>query len=132
VDGSFYVVDADHGFAVGTEVFLDGTPFEVLRRAGTDARPLIRVSEEAPPPGTPIFLDEPLQEGEFLAADLVGCEVPGLGTVARVVNGPSCDVLELSPGGELVPMVSEAVREVDLEGRRITVDLAFLGVDRRI
>ena len=44
---------------------------------------------------------------------------------------PSCEVLEVTregDGGELlVPLVGDAVREVDLEGRSIDVDLRFLG-----
>jgi ribosomal 30S subunit maturation factor RimM len=44
---------------------------------------------------------------------------------------PSCEVLEVTregDGGELlVPLVGDAVREVDVEGRSIDVDLRFLG-----
>jgi ribosomal 30S subunit maturation factor RimM len=43
---------------------------------------------------------------------------------------PSCEALEVARdgGGDLlVPMVSDAVRAVDVGARRIDVDLAFLG-----
>ncbi len=129
-DGSFYVEGADHALPVGSRVSVDGRAAVVERRAGTDARPLIRLSGfEAPPRGATLLVDEPLEEGEYLASDLVGCDVPGLGSVARVVSGPSCDVLELSPGGELVPFVSDAIKGVDLEARLIEVDRRFLGLD---
>ena len=43
---------------------------------------------------------------------------------------PSCEVLEVerSDGGDLlVPLVTDAVREVDLDRRAIDIDLEFLG-----
>ena len=44
---------------------------------------------------------------------------------------PSCEVLEVerAQGGDalLVPLVSDAVRLVDVERREIDIDLAFLG-----
>jgi ribosomal 30S subunit maturation factor RimM len=42
---------------------------------------------------------------------------------------PSCEVLEVDRvgGGELlVPLIADAVRDVDVEAKRIDVDLAFL------
>jgi len=73
-------------------------------------------------------VDAPLGEGEWLARDLIGCRVDGLGSVARIVGGPSCDVLELD-GGQLVPFVSDAIRTVDVDAGRITVDRGFLGLE---
>jgi len=72
--------------------------------------------------------ESPLEEGEWLVSDLVGCEVEGLGYVERVVGGPSCDVLEVGADGVLIPLVSDAVKRVDLERRVIEVDRAFLGL----
>jgi ribosomal 30S subunit maturation factor RimM len=43
---------------------------------------------------------------------------------------PSCEVLQVerASGGELlVPLVSDAVREVDVARRQIDIDLKFLG-----
>jgi ribosomal 30S subunit maturation factor RimM len=71
--------------------------------------------------------DAPIEEGEWLAEDLIGCEVPGLGTVERIIAGPSCDVLEVS-GGTLVPLVRDAVIDVDVEDRTVRVNRAFLGL----
>jgi ribosomal 30S subunit maturation factor RimM len=78
--------------------------------------------------GEPLVLQTVLGADEWLAADLVGCRVEGLGEVRRVLAGVSCDVLELDDG-TLVPLVSDAVRAVDSDRRRIEVDLRFLGLD---
>jgi 16S rRNA processing protein RimM len=49
--------------------------------------------------------------------------------VVRLLGLPSCEVLEVerSGGPLLVPLVSDAVRSVDVAARRIDVDLRFLG-----
>ncbi len=105
-------------------------------RAGSDARPLIRVEgvstrEAAAALGgglVLVALSDPLREDEWLAEDLVGCRVEGLGEVRRVVGGSSCDVLELEDG-TLVPLVSDAVTAVDLRAGKIEVDRSFLGME---
>ena len=129
-DGSFYVESADAEFAEGTEVFVGDRRTVVERRAGTDARPLIRLSGVDPREVAreTLLVDEPLEEGEYLTSDLVGCEVVGLGPVRRVINGPSCDVLEVGPDGVLVPLVADAVKRVDTDARVIEVDREFLGL----
>ena len=60
--------------------------------------------------------------------DLVGCLIEGIGYVERVLNGPSCDVLEVGTDGVLVPLVSDAIDQVDLERRIIVVNREFLGL----
>ena len=134
-DGSFYVEGAGHALPVGLAVVVAGRPARIERRGGTDQRPLIRLegaadrSDAAALRGEPLLVSEedaPLAEDEFLAADLVGCSVPGIGTVRAVLSGPSCDVLDVD--GELVPLVRDAVRRVDLEARVIEVDRGFLGL----
>jgi 16S rRNA processing protein RimM len=115
-DGSFYVEGPDHPLSEGTPVLLTGRPFAVDRRAGTDERPLVRLSGvEDPRPlrGELLLVDVELQEGEWLAADLIGCSVPGRGSVVRVLDGPSCSVLELDDGS-LVPFVSDAISSVEI------------------
>jgi ribosomal 30S subunit maturation factor RimM len=72
-----------------------------------------------------LLVEDRLREGEWLAADLVGCEVPGIGTVRRVLDGPSCDLLELDDD-TLVPFVSDAIVSVDPGARRIEVRLEFV------
>ena len=127
LDGSFYVDGADHPLAVGTLVTLGGRTQAVVRRAGTDDRPLIRLDGLADPRATrgePLLVDVELEEGEWLASDLVGRAVPGHGRVVRVFDGPSCSVLELEDG-VLVPFVADAIRSI--EGGEIHVDDHFLG-----
>lgn len=72
-----------------------------------------------------------LESGEWWPEDLVGCEVLStdgdrVGVVASVITGEAQDrvVVETSDGakGE-VPFVSALVPEVDVENRRIVVDL---------
>ena len=48
-----------------------------------------------------------------------------VGVVAEVLPGPANDNLELDDG-RLVPMIEDAIREIDLEGRRIVVAKGFL------
>jgi ribosomal 30S subunit maturation factor RimM len=56
-----------------------------------------------------------------------------VGTVRRMLELPSCEVLEVAReegGGDLlVPLVTDAVRAVDIDARTIDVDLGFLGED---
>lgn len=136
LDGSFHVREARHPLAEGTVVVVDGARHRVERRAGTDATPLVKLDgvpdreSAAALTGSSLEVADdhpPLDEGEWLAADLVGCEVAGLGTVQRVITGPSCDVLELDDG-TLVPLVTDAVTAIDAGARRIEVDRHFLGL----
>jgi 16S rRNA processing protein RimM len=136
-DGSFYVEGAEHPLPVGTVVRIAGTEHRIERRAGTDARPLIRIDgiedrESAAALSKEIVLidqaDAPLEEGEWLVSDLVGCEIEGLGYVERVVGGSSCDVLEVGRDGVLVPLVSDAIKRIDLETRVIEINREFLGL----
>jgi 16S rRNA processing protein RimM len=136
LDGSFYVVQPSEGIAVGDELELAGRKVLVERRAGTDERPIVRVSGVADRDaagglrGEPLLVDAgELEDGEYLVDDLVGCEVAGLGTVRAVIAAPSCDVLDVGDSGTLVPLVSDAVTRIDLDRRLIEVDLAFLGLD---
>jgi 16S rRNA processing protein RimM len=77
----------------------------------------------------------PLGEDEWWAGELVGCAVADgqrvVGEVRARVALPSCEALEVvrAGGGDvlLVPLVRDAVRDVDVAARRIDVDLAFLG-----
>jgi 16S rRNA processing protein RimM len=133
LDGSFYVDHPTEPLDPGAEVTVGGRPVRVERRAGTDARPILRVSAVTDRNaaealrGEAILVDGgELAEGEFLTADLVGCEVPGLGTVRRVIAAPSCDLLEVGDDAVLVPLISDAVKRIDTPGRLIEVDLAFL------
>jgi 16S rRNA processing protein RimM len=126
-DGSFYVEGAAHPLAAGTSVLVGERRYDVERRAGTEKRPLIRlagVEDAGVVRGELLLVEAELGEGEWLAADLVGRSVPGRGRVERVLDGPSCSVLELEDGS-LVPFISDAIRRV--QGGEIHVDEHFLG-----
>jgi 16S rRNA processing protein RimM len=129
LDGSFYVEGARHALPEGTSLTLAGRTHAIARRAGTDDRPLIRlagIDDPRPLRGETLLVEDELAEGEWLASDLVGLSVPGMGTVARVMDSPSCSVLELEDG-TLIPLVTDAVREIDLDAGEIHVNREFLG-----
>jgi 16S rRNA processing protein RimM len=136
LDGSFYVNGPTETLTKGAEVVIAGRRAVIERRAGTDDRPIVRVSGVSDREAAGGLRGEPLlvpagelEEGEYLIEDLVGCEVPGVGTVKRVIANPSCDVLEVGDAAVLVPFISDAVTRVDTEGRVIEVDRRFLGLD---
>jgi 16S rRNA processing protein RimM len=129
LDGSFYVEGPRHELPEGAAVAVAGHTHEIERRAGTDERPLIRlagVDDPRPLRGETLLVEDELAEGEWLASDLVGLNVPGMGTVARVVDSPSCSVLELDDG-TLIPFVGDAVDRVDVDAGEIHVNREFLG-----
>ena len=138
LDGSFHVVDSKHPLEQGATVTLAGVAREVRRSTGTADRPLVRLEGIEDRDSATALRGElllvadaggPLGAGEWLADDLVGLQVEGLGRVARVLPGPSCDLLE-TEDGTLVPLVSDAVTSLDLEAGTVQVDLAFLGLER--
>jgi 16S rRNA processing protein RimM len=133
LDGSFYVDHVSEPLDPGTEVTVSGRSARVERRAGTDDRPILRLSGVTDRSaaealrGERILVDGgELSEDEYLTSDLVGCEVPGLGVVRRVIAAPSCDVLEVGDGPVLVPFISDAIKRVDTTARVIEVDTDFL------
>jgi 16S rRNA processing protein RimM len=112
----------------------------VVRRAGTDAKPILRLEgcaarEDAEAlRGADLRAEVSLAEDEYWAHDLEGCAVVdgsvAVGFVRRMTALPSCEVLEVDrPDGAelLVPLVRDAIRSIDLDARRIDVDLGFLG-----
>jgi 16S rRNA processing protein RimM len=146
LDGSFYVTGARAALlGLGTTVRVAGRVAEIVRRAGTDERPIVRLDgigdreAAAALRGAELLVPRAvapaLEEDEWWAEDLVGCAVAdggrALGRVSRLLALPSCEALEVAPegGGEvfLVPLVRDAVRSVDVEGKVIDVDAAFLG-----
>ena len=129
LDGSFYVEGPRHPLPEGQAVVLGSEPRTVKRRAGTDDRPLIRlagIDDARPLRGELLLVEDELAEGEWLAGDLVGLAVPGMGAVARLIDAPSCTVLELEDG-TLVPLVSDAIERIDLDAGEIHVNRDFLG-----
>jgi 16S rRNA processing protein RimM len=146
LDGSFHVKRADARLlADADELWVNGLPERVERRAGTGERPILRLAGHAGRDAAealrgaalaiPAERAPALAPDEYWAHDLVGCVVwdgeRRVGEVRRMLPLPSCEALEVARdggGGELlVPMVRDAIRSVDVAARRIDVDLAFLG-----
>lgn len=142
LDGSFHVTRPRAGLLrVGVTVRVGERTFEIVRAAGTDDRPILRLAGVAGREavealrGSDLFVarDEApaLDDDEYWAEDLEGCLVTDgdreLGRVARLVALPSCEALELSDSDVLIPLVRDAVRTVDIAAGRIDVNTAFLG-----
>jgi 16S rRNA processing protein RimM len=151
LDGSFYVTrPLARLLTLGTMLRIAGPAAAgarsaaIVRRAGTEQRPIVRlegVEDRAAAEalrGAQLSVQSadvpPLGEGEWWAHELEGLAVfdgdRRLGTVVRMLALPSCEALEVRPaeGGPvlLVPMVTDAVRAVDVPARRIEVDSGFL------
>lgn len=140
LDGSFHVARPDAELlAHGATVTVAGRRREIVRRAGTDQRPILRLEGLGSRAAAEALRGEPLwvqrtaapalADDEWWADDLVGLAVRDgereVGTVARVMSLPSCEVLVV--GELLIPLVADAVRSVDVDARIVDVDLAFLG-----
>ncbi|HEY7380278.1 MAG TPA: ribosome maturation factor RimM [Gaiella sp.] len=137
LDGAFVVErasDDERRYEVGAEILVDGEPATIVltRRAGGRRRaikldrPVERGQELAvrrddlPPP----------EPGNYYVADLVGLtavEEGGrdLGRVDDVLPGVANDNLVLSSGA-LVPLVEDAIRQIDLEAKRVVVAAGFV------
>jgi 16S rRNA processing protein RimM len=129
LDGSFYVEGPRHSLPEGAALTVAGREHRIARRGGTDERPLVRlegVDDSRPLRGELLLVEDELAEDEWLASDLVGLTVRDMGRVVRVIDAPSCSVLELDDG-TLIPFVSDAVTRVDLDAGEIHVDADFLG-----
>lgn len=146
LDGSFYVTGArPRLLAVGTVVALDEKTTEIVRRRGTDRRPIVHVRGVEDRAGAEALrgfelmvkaVDAPaLEEGEWWASDLEGCQVfdgaRRVGVVSKLLELPSCEALQVTPFEKtaeelLVPMVHDAIRTVDIAARRIDIDMSFL------
>ena len=135
-DGAFVVEQAstdESRWAVGATVLVDGVPAEIAlaRRVGGGRR-AIRLDRPAPR-GAELAVRlvdlAPLEDDSYYAFELVGLTVVdeegiALGTVADVAPGLANDNLELDDG-RLLPMIEDAIREIDLAGRRIVISRGF-------
>jgi 16S rRNA processing protein RimM len=142
LDGSFHVTRPRPALLeLGGEVRIGDVARAIVRRSGTDDRPILRLHGIDDRLGAEALRGEDLfvaraaapalAAGEYWAEDLQGCRVVTVGgRELGIVEGlralPSCEVLEV--GELLVPMVGDAVRAIDVEARRIVVDGEFLGV----
>ena len=145
LDGTFRVSSAiPQLLLLGGTVLVADEQRVIDRRAGHDGRVLVRLEGCSDRTGAdalhgaellvPKVAAPALGEDEWWVDDLEGCAVRdgegAVGVVRRVLALPSCEVLEVarSDGGEvLVPLISDAVRSVDVKARVIDVDLIFLG-----
>jgi 16S rRNA processing protein RimM len=133
LDGSFYV---DGPVDQGATVRIGEREFAVAERKGTDAKPIIRLegvqdrdaAEALRGKRLTSISDEPPATGddEWLIEELIGCQIDGLGPVTGVLEGMSCDVLEV--GDQLIPLVTDAVTKVDVDNKVIEVNREFLGL----
>lgn len=136
LDGAFVVEhpsDTVDRYAEGATLYVNGQPALVLvsRRAGAKRlaikldRPVERGQQlavpraELPDPGPDVFY----------VFQLVGLSVEEDGRVVGVVQdvlpGTANDNLELD-SGTLVPLIEDAIREVDLAGGRIVLNPGFI------
>jgi len=146
LDGSFHVLaPSPELLLAGAMVVLADRELQIVRRAGTDTRPIVRLEGCESRDAAAALRDEEimvarrdapaLSEDEWWAEDLEGCAVRDggrtVGIVSRLLALPSCEVLEVrradGAGELLVPLVRDAVRSVDVGVREIDVDLRFLG-----
>ncbi len=146
LDGSFHVAEPVAALLeTGAEVRLGGARRTIVRLAGHDERPIVRLDgcEDRDAAvalrGQELLVARTnapgLDEDEWWATDLEGCAVRDgdreVGVVGRLLALPSCEVLEVTRAGDapdlLVPLVRDAVRDVDLDRRVVDVDLEFLG-----
>lgn len=136
LDGAFVVEhgsDDDRRYRLGGTLYVDGEPAEIVlsRRVGARRRA--------------VKLDRPVERGQLLAVRLDDLPPPDsggyyvfqlvgllvldadgavLGTVQDVLPGPANDSLELDSGA-LVPLVEDAVLEIDLDRGRIVVSPGY-------
>jgi 16S rRNA processing protein RimM len=121
-------------FQLGARLLVAGEPARVVvsRRIGKGRlaikldRPVARGSDltvaraDLPPP----------EPGSYYVSDLVGLVVEEdgevLGRVADVISGDANDNLELD-SGLLVPLVEDAVAEIDLAHGRVLLNAGFIG-----
>src|SRR5689334_4695929 len=134
LDGSFHVTRPVEPIT-GDAIFVNGAPRTIERLAGTRDKPIIRLDgctsredAEALRGGVLEVAAAPLEADEYWASDLAGCVVVDgarrIGVVSRMVALPSCEALEV--GDLLIPMVRDAIRSIDIERRRIDVDMGFV------
>lgn len=146
LDGSFLVAEANPALLRVTDtVMVSDRERAIERLAGHDARLILRLEGCADRDAAEALRGQALlvarahapelDKDEWWAEDLEGLSVYDgdreVGSVTRLLALPSCEVLEVArgEGGEplLVPLISDAVRAVDLERGRVDVDLGFLG-----
>jgi 16S rRNA processing protein RimM len=137
LDGAFVVERAsqDEGrWRVGKTLLAGGEPATITlsRRVGGGRRAI--KLDRGVPRGTELAVDAaelpPTDPGSFYVFQLVGLEAVDedgapLGRVVEVHPGAANDNVELADG-RLVPLIEDAIRDVDLDGGRLVVARGFL------
>ena len=147
LDGSFHVTRPRPALLpLGGALRIAGRDAEIVRRSGTEDRPILRLDVAASREEADALRSEdllvsraaapPLEPEEWYAEELEGLRVVDgateVGTVLALQALPSCEVLQVGREGRdelLVPLVRDAVRGVDLAAGTVDVDLAFLDAD---
>lgn len=135
LNGAFVVEQASDDperFAVGSQLYVDGSPAAIVESKSAGGRPVIKLDREVGRGATLAVprVDLPSAgEGSFYAFELVGLAVEeeggrALGKVQNVTSGVANDVLELDSGIAL-PMVEDCIRSVDTEQGLILVSPGF-------
>ena len=136
-DGAFVVQrasDDERRWSVGASILVDGEPARITltRRVGGGRRAI--KLDRAAPRGAELAVRladlPPPEPGSFYAFQLVGLAVMDdtgdeLGIVRDVAPGVANDNLELEDG-TLVPLIDDAIREIDLDAGRVVVTRGFL------
>ena len=136
-DGAFVVQrasDDERRWSVGASILVDGEPARITltRRVGGGRRAI--KLDRAAPRGAELAVRladlPPPGPGSFYAFQLVGLAVMDdtgdeLGIVRDVAPGVANDNLELEDG-TLVPLIDDAIREIDLDAGRVVVTRGFL------
>jgi 16S rRNA processing protein RimM len=141
LDGSFRVDGAVdwHPYARNSRLLVGGVSYRIAARSGDALRPILRLagidSRTAIEALRGALLELPADqlpepaEDAFWVFDLIGCtvELEGtpIGTIREVLERPANDVLvaDALAGGDdlLIPFTRDAVPEVDVAGRRISI-----------
>ncbi|HEX5582081.1 hypothetical protein [Gaiella sp.] len=137
LDGAFVVERAstdERRWQVGETILVDGAPATITlsRRAGGGRR-AIRLDRDVPRGAELAVPDSalpPPDPDSYYVFQLVGLEAVDeagdtLGRVVDVHTGAANDNVELDDG-TLVPLVDDAVREIDLDEGRLVVVRGFL------
>jgi len=137
LDGAFVVErgsDDERRYRVGETIDVDGVPAKVVlsRRVGGGRRAikLDRPVERGQELTIPRAALPPPDPGCFYVFELVGLRAvteagEEVGTVEDVLPGVANDNLELS-NGPLVPMIEDAVLEIDVAGGRVVINSTFI------
>lgn len=129
------LTDFPERFDLGAILFLHGVPYAVKDVGWHKGQARVRFAEiksiEAVESYRWEYLTVPeselpeLEDDEFMARDLVGLSMYEndklIGVVSDVVHAPAQDLLQVK--GSLIPCVREFIKNVDLEARRIDVEL---------